>query len=150
VDRMHRQIDAMGDRSHAAPWQTVRVADQPLTQAPDGSEIRELPRLANGSLAHCRLPAGAVTIPVRHRTIEEIWYVLVGRGEVWRGPDGEIVAVEPGTALTIPLGTSFQFRAHPDTDLELILTTMPPWPGDDEAVRVAGPWQPTVAAEPTR
>jgi mannose-6-phosphate isomerase-like protein (cupin superfamily) len=128
-------------------WQTLRVADMPAYLAPDGSEIRELPRTSRGSLAHCRLPAGAVTIPVRHRTIEEIWYVLDGRGQVWRGPDGETVAVEPGMALTIPLGASFQFRADDDSDLEMILTTMPPWPGADEAVRVDGPWEPTVSAE---
>ncbi len=82
---------------------------------------------------------GVVTIPVRHRTIEEIWYVLAGRGSVWRGPDGEIVSVKPGTALTIPLGTWFQFRADPEADLEMILTWMPSWPGDEEAIRVEGP-----------
>lgn len=125
--------------------QTLRVVDQPVFVAPDGSEIRELPRLAAGSLAHCRLPAGAVTIAVRHRTIEEIWYVVSGRGEVWRAPNGEVVSVEPGVALTIPLGTSFQFRADFDADLEMVLTAMPPWPGDDEAVRVEGPWVPTVS-----
>ena len=136
----------MSDNRSPGAWQTLRVADRPVFRAPDGSEIRELPRMTRGSLAHCRLPAGAVTIPVRHRTIEEIWYVLAGRGSVWRGPDGEIVSVEPGMALTIPQGTWFQFRAHSETDLEMILTTMPSWPGDDEAIRVEGPWEPTVAA----
>ena len=135
------------ERPGSHPWQTVRVEDIPAYLAPDGSEIRELPRTSRGSLAHCRLPAGAVTIPVRHRTIEEIWYVVAGRGKVWRGPDGEIVSVEPGMALTIPLGASFQFRADDDTALEMILTTTPPWPGAEEAVRVEGPWAPTIASE---
>jgi mannose-6-phosphate isomerase-like protein (cupin superfamily) len=129
----------------------MRVADQPVVHAPDGAEIRELPVLAGGSLAYCRLPAGAVTAAVRHRTVEEIWYIVAGRGGVWRGPDFKAVTrVEPGMALTIPLGTPFQFRADPDGDLELILTTMPPWPGADEAVRVDGPWVATVSGDPVR
>lgn len=136
------------ERFASQPWQTLRVADIAPYLAPDGSEIRELPRTSRGSLAHCRLPAGAVTIPVRHRTIEEIWYVLNGRGQVWRGPDGDPEPVEPGVALTIPLGTAFQFRADADTDLEMILSTMPPWPGADEAMRVEGPWTPTVQPSP--
>lgn len=49
-------------------------------------------------------------------------------------------------ALTIPLGTHFQFRAHGGEPLAVIGVTMPPWPGDAEALRVAGPWTPTVRA----
>jgi mannose-6-phosphate isomerase-like protein (cupin superfamily) len=126
--------------------QTIRMQETPLFRAPDGSEIHELPRVAGGSMAHCRLPPGAVTLPVRHRTIEEIWYVIEGSGAVWRGsmPDGQIVRVEPGTGLTIPLGTSFQFRASTDQALVMILATIPPWPGDDEAIASEGPWTPTV------
>ncbi len=40
--------------------------------APDGSEVRILLATAGGSMAHFRLPAGAVSKPVRHRTVEEI------------------------------------------------------------------------------
>ena len=28
--------------------------------------------------------------------------------------------------------------------LELVITTMPPWPGPDEATPASGPWAPTV------
>ena len=50
---------------------------------------------------------------VAHRTVEEIWFFLAGRGQMWRRQDDheEIVTVEPGVCLTIPLGTHFQFRA---------------------------------------
>ena len=114
--------------------------------APDGSEIRLLAALAGGSMAHCTLPAGAVTLAVRHRTVEELWYVVGGRGEMWRRHEEreEVVALVPGVSATIPLGTHFQFRSAPDQPLELILATMPPWPGPDEAVRVPDHWTPTV------
>jgi mannose-6-phosphate isomerase-like protein (cupin superfamily) len=114
--------------------------------APDGSDVRILLSLAGGSMAHFQLAAGQVSRAVTHRTVEEVWYFLSGRGEMWRRQDGQaqIVAVQPGTCLTIPLGTHFQFRAFGSEPLSAIGVTMPPWPGDDEAVVVAGPWQPTV------
>jgi len=33
-------------------------------------------------MAHFHLPAGQVSRAVRHRTVEEIWFVLSGRGEM--------------------------------------------------------------------
>jgi|GEM_PF-325551 len=109
--------------------------------APDGSEIRLLVAGEQGSLAHCVLPAGKASAPVRHRTVEELWYVLEGSGEVWRGRDGEAHrqdAIRAGDSIRIPVGVAFQFRAGADGDLKLLLTTMPPWPGAQEAVRVPG------------
>lgn len=114
--------------------------------APDGSEVRVLLALAGGSMAHFRLPAGQVTRAVRHATVEEIWYVLGGAGEMWRAQDGrtETIPLAAGTCLTIPLGTAFQFRASAAGPLAAVAITMPPWPGSDEAVFVDGPWAPTA------
>ncbi len=112
--------------------------------APDGSEIRLLHSLGKASVVHCRLPAGAVSIPVQHRTVEEVWVILAGAGEVWRrqGNREETLTVAPGMSLTIPLGTQFQFRALGDTPLEFLITTSPPWPGEDEAVLLdVGCWK---------
>ena len=50
--------------------------------APDGSEIRELVRATGGSMVHCTLPVGATSLAVTHRTVEEVWYVVGGRGQV--------------------------------------------------------------------
>ena len=110
--------------------------------APDGSDVRILLRLAGGSMAHFELPPGRTSIAVTHRTVEEIWFILSGAGEMWRkqGEREEIVALERGVCLTIPLGTRFQFRARGTEPLTAIAVTMPPWPGDDEAVPVAGTW----------
>ena len=110
--------------------------------APDSSEIRLLQSLTKGDLVHCTLPPGKVSIAVRHKTVEEIWYFIEGKGEVWRKQDDkeEVVVVEPGISLTIPLGTHFQFRNTGDKSLKFIICTMPPWPGEVEAVKVKKYW----------
>ncbi|HZU16783.1 MAG TPA: cupin domain-containing protein [Candidatus Dormibacteraeota bacterium] len=107
--------------------------------APDGSEITLLVTEAGrASLVEVRLPAGDTSLPVRHRTVEEIWYFLAGRGRVWRRPpegEGTVEEVGPGSVLTIPTGWIFQFQAG-DEDLRFLCYTSPPWPGDEEAERV--------------
>ncbi len=110
--------------------------------APDGSEIRLLPDMRGGGLAHCMLPPHHTSAAVTHRTVEEIWYFLGGRGEVWRKHDTgvEIVAVHPGMSVTIPLGVHFQFRSIGDEPLTFLIVTMPPWPGAEEAIEVPGQW----------
>lgn len=126
------------------PLATKQKSDAYDLLAPDGSEIRLLCHLAGGSMVHCALPPGGVSVPVIHRTVEEIWFFLAGTGEVWRRRDDaeEITEARPGLSLTIPLGTHFQFRNTGDTALEFVLVTMPPWPGEDEAVESHGPWTP--------
>ena len=119
--------------------------------APDGTAVRLLLSLAGGSMAHFELPAGAVSHAVTHRTVEEIWFVVSGRGGIWRRKDGQerIDPLAPGTSLTIPLGTAFQFRAEAGSPLAFIAITIPPWPGADEAMAASGPWTPTVGAGST-
>lgn len=103
--------------------------------APDGSEIRYLVTDAErASLVDVRLPAGATSRPVRHRSVEEIWFFLEGEGEVWHG--GEVQAVRPGSRVVIRRGTAFQFRAGPG-GLRFLCFTSPPWPGESEAETVA-------------
>ena len=111
--------------------------------APDGSEIRLLSAAKAGSMVHCTLPPGAVSKAVRHRTVEEIWFFLQGRGQVWRrrGDEETTVEVGPGVSLTIETGDHFQFRNSGIEDLCFIIATMPPWPGEHEAVRVGDHWE---------
>lgn len=119
--------------------------------APDGSDVRILLGLRGGGMAHFTLAAGETSIAVEHRTVEEIWFVTSGRGEMWRknGQREDVVALEPGVCLTIPLGTHFQFRTLGGDALAAVAVTMPPWPGDDEAYAVDGKWPPTVHPRPT-
>ena len=128
--------------SKQRPFVTRRLPVDCDVLAPDGSEIRLLPGTARASLAHGTLPPGGVSLAIVHRTVEEIWYVLSGRGAVWRkhGAFEEVVEVGQGTALTIPLGTHFQFRTIGDEPFRFVMCTIPPWPGPDEAVRVPSFW----------
>jgi mannose-6-phosphate isomerase-like protein (cupin superfamily) len=123
--------------------QLRRLPAEPDAIAPDGSAVRVLVALGGGSLAHFELSPGQTSVAVRHRTVEELWYFVGGRGEMWRrAADGSetVDAVEAGVSLDIPLGTSFQFRALGDEPLRAVGVTMPPWPGDDEAEPVPGRW----------
>ena len=114
--------------------------------APDGSTVRILLGLKGGSMVHFELPPGQISTAVTHKTVEEIWYILSGWGEMWRkiGEDEQVVALSEGLCLTIPLGTHFQIRAFGDEPLSAVGVTMPPWPGEDEAQIVPGKWKPTV------
>jgi aspartate racemase len=114
--------------------------------APDGSDVRVLLGVSGGGLAHFELAGGETSAAVRHRSVEEVWYFLRGRGEMWRksGQGEEVVPVSPAVCVTIPLGTAFQFRAIGDEPLSAIGATIPPWPGPGEALVVSGPWEPTV------
>lgn len=127
-------------------FETKRLPIERDTVAPDGFDVRVLLGLRGGGMAHFELPPGHTSAAVSHRTVEEIWFFLSGRGETWRSRDGheDIVAVEAGTCLTIPLGTRFQFRSFGDEPLAAIGVTMPPWPGDGEATVVEGKWKPTL------
>jgi len=121
---------------------TKRLPQAPDVVAPDGSDVRVLARTERGGMAHFELAPGRASDAIRHRTVDEIWFVLSGRGEIWRkqGDREEIVALEAGVSLTIPVGTHFQFRAAGDKALEAVGVTIPPWPGDAEAVPVRGHW----------
>jgi mannose-6-phosphate isomerase-like protein (cupin superfamily) len=105
--------------------------------APDGSEIRLLVELRGGGLCHCKLPEGKVSAAVYHKTVEELWYFLSGEGEVWRKHTDKEVSV------SVPVGTAFQFRNTGRSPLCFVITTMPPWPGEDEAVPTDGKWKVT-------
>jgi len=124
-------------------FETKRLPLTPDVVAPDGSDVRVLARTERGSMAHFELAPGRASAAIRHRTVDEIWFVLSGRGEIWRKQGGreDIVALEPGVSVTIPVGTHFQFRASGDTALEAVDVTMPPWPGEAEAVPVPGKWK---------
>lgn len=121
---------------------TIHLPSELTVLAPDGSEIRELVAVNGGSMVHCTLPSGAASAAVTHRTVEEVWYFLQGRGQVWRKSDSaeSLVDVRPGVSLNITVGTHFQFRNAGDEPLQFIIVTIPPWPGEDEAVRVEDYW----------
>ena len=127
-----------------ADFATKRLPVERDDVAPDLSDVRILLGLRGGGMAHFELAPGRTSKAVTHRTVEEIWLFLSGRGEMWRkqGAREEVVSVERGVCLTIPLGTHFQFRAFGDEPLAAVGVTMPPWPGAGEAYDVPGKWEP--------
>ena len=128
-------------------FDTMHLPTDRSAVAPDGSDVRILLGLRSGGMAHFELAPNQVSKAVTHRTVEEIWYFISGRGQMWRKQDGTAAVVEDvyaGMCVTIPLGTHFQFRSLGDAPLAAIGVTMPPWPGECEAIIVSGAWQPTI------
>lgn len=128
-------------------FQTRVLSTEPDEIAPDLSEVRVLVRDDTATMAHFTLPAHEVAVAVQHRTVNEYWYVVGGQGRMWRrdATGEQVVDLAPGTSLSIPLGTAFQFRNDGDAPLEIVGFDTPPWPGNDEAFVVEGEWPPTVA-----
>ena len=126
-------------------FNTRMLPAKPDEVAPDGSDVRMLLSLEGGSMAHFELVSGRISRAVIHRTVDEVWYILSGRGAMWRKrhKQEEVVTLKPGICLTIPRGTKFQFRSHHDESLTAIGVTIPPWPGDAEAGLISGKWEPT-------
>lgn len=122
------------------------ISKTPDALAPDGSEVRILAQTARGSMAQFTLPAGKVSIAVAHRSVEEVWFFVSGQGQFWRrvGEVETVAAIGPGLSISIAVGTQFQFRNDGSEPLVAIGTTMPPWPGMDEAYVVEGKWVPSV------
>jgi mannose-6-phosphate isomerase-like protein (cupin superfamily) len=129
-------------------FDTKRLPVAPDAIAPDGSDVRVLLRLGGGSLAHFELGPGETSVAVTAPAVEEIWYFLGGRGEMWRklGDREEVVSVDAGVCITIPAETYFQFRSFGYEPLAAIGVTMPPWPGAGGQREVQGKWTATVKA----
>lgn len=121
--------------------ETMRLPETFAAIAQDGSRYDGLLGTANGWLSDCVLRPGATTRAVRHLAHDEIWYVRSGSGEVWRSQDDveAVAALAPGTCLTIPARTSFQFRSTSEA-LGLLIFQTPPWPEQPGFEYVDGYW----------
>ena len=126
---------------------TTTVEAATRGRSPLGAHIRFLMDGPHGNVIHSTVPPGMVGRACHFRTIDEFWFVLSGEGELWRrAPDGRetITRLAEGVSIDIPLGTAFQYRSVGAAALVFTCTAMPPWPGDEEAVLVDGPWTPQV------
>ncbi len=127
-------------------FDTKRRNPAPDVIAPDGAEVRLLCATARGSMAVFTLAPGKVAKAVTHQTVEEIWCFTRGTGRMWRksGYREDIAEIAAGISISIPTGAHFQFRCDGGEPLEAVAITMPPWPGDGEAIIVEGKWPPNV------
>ncbi|HEX8025412.1 MAG TPA: hypothetical protein VF484_04320 [Candidatus Limnocylindrales bacterium] len=126
---------------------TTYADHAPRARSPLGAHIRFLMDGPHGNVIQSIVPPTMVGRAARFRTVDEYWYVLSGSGEMWRrAPDGteHVTPLVPGVSVDVALGTAFQYRCIGTEALVSICTAMPPWPGDDEAIVVDGPWQPNV------
>ena len=124
------------------PFKTKLLSSEIDYCAPDRSEIRLLLNMNGGGVCQCLQPPKRTSLAGMHRTVEEIWYFVQGVGQVWRKQEDreEEVDVSSGICLTIPTQTHFQFRNTGLEPLCFIIATMPPWPGEQEWIRVADHW----------
>ena len=125
---------------------TTILPEQPDAKSPAGAKIRYLVDGKTGNMIHSTVPPQQVNRATVHATVSEFWYVLEGHGRIWRddGEESTITELVPGTAIDIPVGTSFQYRNAGEAELKFICIAMPPWPGDSEATYIEGIWEPTV------
>ncbi len=126
--------------------QTRSFPETPDARSPAGAEIRYLMEGATGNMIHSTVSPGQVNRATIHATVSEFWYILSGSGEIWRRDNGaeKVTVLEAGVSIDIPVGTAFQYRCTGTDTLQLLCIAMPPWPGDQEATVIQGPWTPTA------
>lgn len=97
-------------------------------------------------MIHATVAPGQVSRATVHATVSEFWHVLSGTGEIWRrdGAVDQTTVLAAGLSIDIPVGTAFQYRCTGVDELVFLCIAMPPWPGDDEATVIEGPWTPTA------
>jgi mannose-6-phosphate isomerase-like protein (cupin superfamily) len=109
---------------------TIVLTEQPSYVSPGGAaEIRIMLSRDVGELTHALCPAGKVSTASVLEGLYERYYVLAGRGLLWRrSHDYEgVTALTPGRWCDIPPGTVFQYRAEPDIDLVFLVMVTPRW-----------------------
>jgi mannose-6-phosphate isomerase-like protein (cupin superfamily) len=122
------------------------LPDEANGKSPAGADIRFLMHGTTGNMIHSTVPPHQTNRATVHATVSEFWYVLEGHGEIWRddGDESNITVLVPGISIDIPVGTAFQYRNVSDVELKFICISMPPWPGESEALFVENIWQPTI------
>ena len=128
------------------PMQTRPFPEMPDARSPAGAEIRYLMESPTGNMIHSTVPPGQVNRATVHATVNEIWHILSGTGRVWRHDQRAetVTDLAPGVSIDIPTGVAFQYRCDGTEPLRFLCISMPPWPGDDEATIIEGPWTPNA------
>jgi len=102
-----------------------------------GSEIRPLIDRTTSAITQCSLaeetlPPGCAVTPHRHRQIEEIYYIVSGRGLMTVGDETREVGA--GDAIYIPRGHRHTLENTGDDSIKLILVCGPAFFYGDEIV----------------
>lgn len=124
----------------------MTLPDVPDGRSPAGADVRLLLESETGGVIHSTVPPGQTNRAVVHATVNEIWYILEGHGEIWRRDHEQerVTALVPGVSIDIPVGTAFQYRNAGTDPFKFICLTMPRWPGEQESTYVEGRWKPSI------
>ena len=100
----------------------------------DEASVREIvsPRNSSfkrGSLAEITIQSGMTIVPHRHRTTDEMYYVLEGAGLMQVGD--EQARVVPGDAIVIPAQTRHQIWNEGQRDLIFLAICVPAYRDED-------------------
>lgn len=111
-----------------------RHADVEAYTTKDGSTIRELMHPAKHavrmqSLAEATVAPGASTLLHLHRTTEEIYHIVAGRGLLTLG--ATTLEVRRGDTVVIAPGTAHCIRNHGRRPLRILCACTPPYAHED-------------------
>ena len=100
-----------------------------------GSEIRPLIDRTTSDITRCSLaeeilPPGCSVTPHRHSRLEEVYYILSGRGRMTVGDEQQEVG--PGDAVFIPRGNRHTLENTGDEPIRLLLICGPAFFFEDE------------------
>lgn len=129
---------------------TVTLATDAAYESPSGaSEIRLLLQRRNGEITHATCPAGKVAQAATVGPLAEMYYVIAGRGRLWRRASGYegVTRLAPGRWAAMPPGTKFQYRAESDSDLVFLVVVTPKWSADHHQLVEDGRWSNTDSAD---
>ena len=117
----------MSATTRPAGYSVRRSEDAPTVPCPCGQSTR-IVTAADG--LGCSFHVTEIRDSVRHyhRRCAEVYYVLKGSG--FMDLDGETVAVEPGTVVTIQPGT--RHRLWSEGGVRTIVVAVPPFDAGDE------------------
>ena len=108
------------------------LSEEPDYRSPSGgAEIRLLLDFPQGAIAHAVTKPGETSEPAILDGITEMFYVLGGSGQLWRGvgETEQVVTLRPGRLTTTPAGVQFQYSVAPDATeaLRFLVVSAPRW-----------------------
>jgi mannose-6-phosphate isomerase-like protein (cupin superfamily) len=104
-------------------------------KTPHGSELRPLIDRTTSEITQCSLaeeilPPGRAVTPHHHRELEEIYYILSGRGRMTVGEESAEVAA--GDAVYVPRGHRHTLENTGDEPIRLLVICGPAFFYEDE------------------
>lgn len=123
----------------------IALPDEFDTTSPAGAKVCLLVGNETGGMIHSTVPPFQTNRAVIHSTVDELWFVLEGHGEIWRdnGEESSVTSLTPGVSIELRKGTKFQYRNVSSENLKFVCITIPAWPGEHEASYIDGIWKPS-------